>query len=119
LSDPQQIAVREEEEESDKWVPSKIYKDTPNSLVCLIFDLSTSTLCHVSTDSGVYLSEIVLTQLKARISTHCNEFSQNRWFFAILPNSGGFKYFPHKCGGFLELTLKTKGISVYRAVFEP
>jgi hypothetical protein len=25
-------------------------------------------------------------------------------FFAITPNSGGSKYFPHKCGGFLELT---------------
>jgi hypothetical protein len=24
--------------------------------------------------------------------------------FAILPNSGGFAYFPYKCGGFLELT---------------
>jgi hypothetical protein len=27
-------------------------------------------------------------------------------FFIILPNNGGFVYFPHKCGGFLELTLK-------------
>jgi hypothetical protein len=26
-------------------------------------------------------------------------------FFAISPNSDGFAYFPHKCGGFLELTL--------------
>jgi hypothetical protein len=24
-------------------------------------------------------------------------------FFAILLNSGGIAYFPHKCGGFLEL----------------
>jgi hypothetical protein len=30
---------------------------------------------------------------------------QNWWFFAILPNSGGSKYFPHKCGGFLELII--------------
>jgi hypothetical protein len=40
---------------------------------------------------------------QTRISAHCNEFSQSRWFFAISRNSGGFAYFPHKCGGFLEL----------------
>jgi hypothetical protein len=51
------------------------------------------------------MSEIVLSRLKTRISAYCNEFSQNRWFFAILPNSGGFANFPHKCDGFLELTL--------------
>jgi hypothetical protein len=50
------------------------------------------------------MSEIVLSRLKMRISAHCNEFPQNRWIFAILPNTGGSKYFPHKCGGFLELT---------------
>jgi hypothetical protein len=50
------------------------------------------------------ISEIVLSRLKTRISAHCNKFSQNRWFFAILPNSGGFPNFPHKCDGFLELT---------------
>jgi hypothetical protein len=50
------------------------------------------------------MSEIVLCRLKTRISAHCNEFAQNRLFFAISPNSGGFKYFPRKCGGFLELT---------------
>jgi hypothetical protein len=50
------------------------------------------------------MSEIVLSRLKTRISAHCNKFSQNRWFFANLPNSGGFANFPHKCGGFLELT---------------
>jgi hypothetical protein len=41
------------------------------------------------------------------ISAYCNEFAQNRWFFAISPNSGGSKYFPHKCGGYLELTLSS------------
>jgi hypothetical protein len=51
------------------------------------------------------MSEIVFSRLKTRISAHCNEFSQNRWFFTISRNSGGFAYFPHKCGGFLELTL--------------
>jgi hypothetical protein len=51
------------------------------------------------------MSEIVLSRLKMQISAHCNEFSQNWWFFAISRNSGGFAYFPHKCGGFLELTL--------------
>jgi hypothetical protein len=53
------------------------------------------------------MSEIVLSRLKTRISAHCNEFSQNWWFFAISPNVGGFAYFPHKCGGFLELTRMT------------
>jgi hypothetical protein len=46
----------------------------------------------------------VLNGFNSKISAHCHEFSQNRWFFAILPNSGGFANFPHKCGGFLELT---------------
>jgi hypothetical protein len=45
----------------------------------------------------------VLTSLNFIISAHCNEFSQNRWFFAISPNSGGFAYFPHKCGGFFGI----------------
>jgi hypothetical protein len=51
------------------------------------------------------MSEIVLSRLKTRISAHCNKFLQDRWFFAISPNSGGFAYFPRKCGSFLELTL--------------
>jgi hypothetical protein len=46
----------------------------------------------------------VLSRLKTRISAYWNEFTQNRWFFAILRNTGGFAYFPHKYGGFLELT---------------
>jgi hypothetical protein len=50
-------------------------------------------------------SQIVLNGFTSTVSAHCNKFSQNRWFFAILPNSGGFANFPHKCGGFLELTL--------------
>jgi hypothetical protein len=50
------------------------------------------------------MSEIMLSRLKTRISAHCNESPQNRWIFAILPNTGGSKYFSHKCGGFFELT---------------
>jgi hypothetical protein len=50
------------------------------------------------------MSEIVLCQLKIRISAHWNQFTQKRWFFAISMNTGGSKYFPRKCGGFLELT---------------
>jgi hypothetical protein len=90
---------------TDKWVPPEIYKKTPNNWVCPFFDLITCMLCHVSTDNGVHLSEIVLAGLNRTISAHRNEFAQNRWFFAISPNIGGFKYFPRKCGGFLELTL--------------
>jgi hypothetical protein len=33
-----------------------------------------------------------------------HRISPNWWIFAIWPNCGGFKYFRHKCGGFLELT---------------
>jgi hypothetical protein len=55
-------------------------------------------------DSGVYLSEIVLIGFNSTISAYWNEFAQNRWIFTISRNTGGFAYFPHKCGGFLELT---------------
>jgi hypothetical protein len=61
-------------------------------------------LCHVSTDSGVFLSEIVLTGQNRTISAHWNEFTQNRWFFAISSNTDGSKYFTRKCDDFLELT---------------
>jgi hypothetical protein len=63
-----------------------------------------SELCLATSARGSLQLEIVLSRLKTRISAHCNEFSQNRCFFAISPNSGGFAYFPHKCGDFLELT---------------
>jgi hypothetical protein len=49
------------------------------------------------------MSEIVLSRLKTRISAHCNKFSQDRWIFAISLNSGGFAYFPRKCGGFFGI----------------
>jgi hypothetical protein len=49
--------------------------------------------------------EIVLTGQNFTISAHYNESPQNRWIFAILSNTGGSKYFPHKYDGFLELTL--------------
>jgi hypothetical protein len=55
-------------------------------------------------DSGVYLSEIVLVGFNSTINAYWNEFAQNRWIFAISRNTGGFAYFPHKYGGFLELT---------------
>jgi hypothetical protein len=45
-----------------------------------------------------------LTWLNSKINTHWNESPQNWWIFVILPNTSGSKYFPHKCGGFLELT---------------
>jgi hypothetical protein len=48
--------------------------------------------------------EIVLSRLKTQINTHCAKFLQNQWFFTLSPNTGGFAYSPHKCGGFLELT---------------
>jgi hypothetical protein len=60
-------------------------------------------LCHVSTDSGVFLSEIVLTGQNRTISAHWNEFTQNRWFFAISSNTGGSKYFTPKCDGFFGI----------------
>jgi hypothetical protein len=48
----------------------------------------------------------VSIRLNSKISAHWNESPQNWWIFAILLNTGGSKYFPHKCGGFfLELTL--------------
>jgi hypothetical protein len=50
------------------------------------------------------MSEIVLTGVNQTISADWNQFAQYQWFFAISSNSGGFAYFPHKCGGFLELT---------------
>jgi hypothetical protein len=56
--------------------------------------------------SGPLLSEIMLIHLNLTISAHWNEFTQNRCFFAISLNTGGSKYFPRKCGGFLELTLQ-------------
>jgi hypothetical protein len=46
----------------------------------------------------------VLTSLNFTSSAHWNESPQNWWIFAISPNTGGSKYFPHKCGGFLKLT---------------
>jgi hypothetical protein len=49
------------------------------------------------------MSEIVLSRLKTKISAHCNESPQNRWIFTISPNTGGYKYFPHKCGGFFGI----------------
>jgi hypothetical protein len=54
-------------------------------------------------DSGVCLS--VLIGLNRAISAHQNEFMQNRWFFAILSNTGASKYFARKYGDFLKLTL--------------
>jgi hypothetical protein len=73
--------MEKEEDGTDKWIPPEIYKKTPNSWVYLFFDLITCMLCHVSTDSGVCLSEIVLVCLNQTISAHWNEFAQNRWFF--------------------------------------
>jgi hypothetical protein len=45
----------------------------------------------------------MLNGFNSTISAHWNEFVQNRWIFAILPNSGGSKYFPHKCGDFFRI----------------
>jgi hypothetical protein len=100
--------MEEEEDGTDKCPPPEIYKKIPNSWVCLFFDLITCMLCHVSTDSGVCLSEIVLISLNRTISTHWNEFVQNWWFFAISSNTDGSKYFPRKCDGFLKLTPQTE-----------
>jgi hypothetical protein len=50
------------------------------------------------------LLEIVSIRINSIISAYWDEFAQNRWIFAISPNTGGSKYFPRKCGGFLELT---------------
>jgi hypothetical protein len=54
--------------------------------------------------SGALLSKIVSICLNLIISTHWNEFIQNRCFFAILMNIDSSKYFHKKCGGFLKLT---------------
>jgi hypothetical protein len=56
-----------------RWVPQKVYKQTQNRY-------DQAPLCHASTDSGPHRSEIMLSQLKTRISAHWNEFAQNRWF---------------------------------------
>jgi hypothetical protein len=56
--------------------------------------------------SGVHVVRKLVKAAKSRISAHWNEFAQNRWIFAISRNTGGFAYFLHKCGGFLELTLR-------------
>jgi hypothetical protein len=66
--------------------------------------LFVKSTCHVSTDSGPLLSEIMLIHLSSTISAYWNKFVQNRWFFAISPNTGCFANFRRKCGGFLELT---------------
>jgi hypothetical protein len=42
---------------------------------------------------------------------------QNRWFFAISPDTGGSKYFTRKCGGFLELTL-LRALTFYGNVYQ-
>jgi hypothetical protein len=50
-------------------------------------------VCHISTDSGVCYSacqKIGLIGLNRTVSAHWNEFAQNRWIFAISPNTGGF-----------------------------
>jgi hypothetical protein len=99
--------MEEEEDRNDKWVPPQKFTKSPLIVGSVYFsDLITCMLCHVSTDSGVCLSEIVLIGLNRTISAHWNKFVQNRRFFAILSNTGGSKYFTRKCGGFLELTLK-------------
>jgi hypothetical protein len=54
------------------------------------------------------MSEILLIRLNQTISAHWNQFAQKLSFLAISPNSGGFAYFLHKCGGILELTLILK-----------
>jgi hypothetical protein len=82
---------------TDKWVLLKFYKKAQNRYV-------RAAPRHVSSDSGPNQSEIVLTGQNFTISAHCNESPQNRWIFVISPNTGGSKYFPHKYGGFLELT---------------
>jgi hypothetical protein len=46
------------------------------------------------------------TRLNSTISANWNEFPQNWWIFAILPNTGDSKYFPRKYGDFfLEISL--------------
>jgi hypothetical protein len=51
-----------------------------------LVEICKSLPCHVDTDSGTPGSEIVLIGLNSIISAHWNEFTQNRWIFAILRN---------------------------------
>jgi hypothetical protein len=64
----------------------------------------TDSACHISMTMGPDRSEVVLSWVNMRISEYWNESPQNRWFFAISHNIGGFAYFPLKCGGFLEFS---------------
>jgi hypothetical protein len=85
----------------------KVYKITQSRYVQAL-------AYHISTDSGVCLSQIVLVGLNRMISAHWNEIAQNQWFFEISLNTGGSKYFQRKCGGFLKFSLVKIATSLAR-----